>query len=203
MSWLISEEAGMATYAGDPGHATQLLERVSDVNDRAQRANAASSAARAHAQLGDRRATSQYVAEAERWSLTIANDEDSSIGGPHWSFSQVSGFTRIAEAWLELGMSSEAIGAAQHATHVADANLNPRLAAHAELIMAASQAQLGNIDGACEIASTVFAKNLQDFHTVAVHAKPLLTRLADFEDSPVVSQLLVEFDHYLRTGPVA
>ncbi len=201
MSWLLSEEAGMACYAGEPARALELLERANNVADIAQRANAASNTARAHAQLGDRAQVTRAVEGAERYSLDIPVDEDSSISGPHWSFSQISGFTRIAESWLDVDMPRQALNAIDHAMSVSAAQANPRLVAHARLISSAAQVRLGDVDGACETASEVFASNPQDFHTIAQHAKPLFVRLSSFENSTHVIALRAEFDHYLRQAP--
>jgi len=202
MAWLLCEEAGMSTYAGDPVRATKLLNSVNRVTDRAQRANAASSAARAYAQLGDRARVVEYVHLAEGLAMSIAGDEDSSISGPHWSFSQVSAFTRIAESWLEIDQSHEAMSAAEHALQISGAEGNLRLMSHARLIQCAAQVGLGNIDVACGTASEVFAATPQDFHTVAAHAKPLFARLRLFPDSPHVVQLKAEYEHYLKRAPV-
>lgn len=202
MAWLLSEEAGMATYGGDPMRAIGLLDRTTGVTDRAQRANAASNAARAYAQLGDRARVNEYAELATGLSLGIIADEDSSIAGPHWSFSQISAFTRIAESWLEIDMPGEAVPVAQHALEISGANGNPRLTAHARLILCAAEAGMGNIDAACEGASEVFASTPQDFHTVAAHAKPLFSRLQVRSSSPHVVQLKAEYEHYLRRAPV-
>jgi transcriptional regulator with XRE-family HTH domain len=202
MAWLLCEEAGMATYADDPARAIALLDRAGGTTDRAQRANAASNAARAYAQVGNHAKVAEFVELAEGLSLGIVAEEDSSIAGPHWSFSQISAFTRIAESWLEIDRPSQAMSAAEHALQVSGINGNPRLVAHARLIQCAAQVSLGNVDVACEAASEVFALTPQDFNTIAAHAKPLFQRLRAMSSSAHVVQLKSEYEHYLRRAPV-
>lgn len=201
MAWLLCEEAGMSVYGGDPVRALELLSWPMGVTDRAQRANAASNAARAYAQLGDPHKVAESADLAESLAVGIPADEDSSIAGPHWSFSQTSALTRVAESWLEVGEPDRAKSSAEHALEVSSQEGNPRLVAHARLIQCAAEAGLGNVDQACQVASDVFAATPQDFHTVAAHARPLFQRLQSVSSSQHVIQLRNEYDHYLRRAP--
>lgn len=198
-SWLRCEEAGMAAYARDPRRAIQLLQPALNVTDRAHRANVLTNLARAFGQLGDRVEVARSVVEAERLLLSMTDEQDSAVRGPHWSFSQLSGFTRIAESWLEVEMYAEAQEAANRALARSDGSSSPRLVGHARLALSAAKVGLGHLEAGCEEAADVFASGPQDFHTVAAHTRPLLSLLAPVRDSSPVARLRQEYDLYLHS----
>ena len=198
MTWVVAEQASVACYLGKPKNAADVLQRLPAISDPNQRANAASNAARALSRIGDRTEAVKAIGDCETWCLEITPETDSSISGPMWSFSRISGFTRLGESWISLGMPGKAIEAIDQALASADSSKGPRFGAHARLISASARAMNGQPDVACAIASEVFASFPQDFYTIEKRALEFFEIIRKRPGCDEMSRLEEEFRYYLE-----
>jgi hypothetical protein len=117
-----------------------------------------------------------------------------------WSFSQISGFTRIGESWINIGEPRNAIRSLERALELGRVKDSPRFVAHARLVSAAAYVKLNQPELACTIASEVFASFPQDFYTIERRARDLFDAFDSRKQSAEVASLREEFRYYVETS---
>jgi tetratricopeptide (TPR) repeat protein len=198
IAWIIGEEASMANYSEQFEHASQLAETgLQRISNGAALANLGSNAVRAYSGMGDIRETERAIRFTEGAAYDIPAVENSDDpDGPIWGFSKSSALTRVSEGRLMLGQVQEALDAARHAVSATNSSTNERHASHAQLLLARSHAQAGQLEEACRLASAVLEKSPQDSHTIILRCNQLLRDLRRFAGIPEVREYQELIHHY-------
>ncbi|MGN9806106.1 hypothetical protein [Micromonospora sp. L32] len=186
---LLANLATQAVYLGHDRDATRLAEAAIDGAGRAPaavRARLYTTAASAYGRAGERRACQTALAKAER-----AIDRSSPEGGPRWvNYFSPAHFAGAALKCLsDLRRYRQALRHAPDAITLADRNTRTR-ALHTALI-AATHAQVGDVDTACGWGREL-VRYAPDVHSARVthRVRELASALRPYQAVPQVNDLL-------------
>jgi transcriptional regulator with XRE-family HTH domain len=196
MAYVLSRESTVAYFAGRHIEAADLAAFGQQivVSGRLQ-ADLASNEARAAARVGN--------ADAARAAVLITrqliDDGEVTSTEDRFSFTPAEGLLKVASTELELG-NLAATKALAEASIEASTTHRDRISnmPYAQMILAAAELRLGNLDTAIGEATAVITAPQRDAYGLLVHARELLADLAPHADSPLVRDYRERLDGFSR-----
>jgi tetratricopeptide (TPR) repeat protein len=200
MAWVVAEESVMALYLGQTEAAIGLTNYATSSHiGKANLAHLLSNEARAYSRIGDRGAAIRAIDRTERVIDRIEREDDSDVPlTPLFAFGRSAALHRIASTWISLGEPRRARDAAVAAIEITGFGGNSINRVHAQLALAASHAQQGDLEQSCHVALDALGSNPRNAYEVISRSVELLEILHTHSEQPDVQALHECLAHYKR-----
>jgi tetratricopeptide (TPR) repeat protein len=201
MAWVIAEESVVALYVGDIDSALELARFTYQRVTGANLVHLLSNEARCAARIGDRSAAVRAIRMTEEKLGGVRPSEDSDVPlTPLFAFGRSAALHRISSSWVWLREPTLAQEAASAAIEITGHDGNSINRVHAQLALASSHVQQGNVDEACAIALSAFGSNPKNAYEVVSRSVELKIALSAYRDHPSVQEISHRLASYRRAN---
>ena len=200
MSWVVLEEATMASQAGAPEAALKLATAALPYSKAGSAVQALSLVARTEALLGKQNEASRAIVQTERTIGKIRPDEDSdkqNIVFNGWGASST--LHAVGRAWLWLGQPREAelCGAAAAAEASKSTSMwRNQNSAQGELVVAGARAQLGEPAEAARIIQRILSERQHAAYILITQTSDVLSHLEPYGNLDEVQALMAALSQF-------